>query len=381
MRFAVGCALMLTLGAGSVRAAEPSASDGCRGPSIVLDPPLSHRRSWRAAAGDTRKRVAELSDVDACTELEVEQADGAVHVRASAADGRSVVRELSGPAELEPTVVALLVLPPADRTEDFATSTDGSEHAASVVAASAAKPDQEHAAALPPKPSATPASAPTPASARDHRDDPARLGGASAGAGTHGFEVALAGSGRAAGYLLGAGASTLVDWRFGGWLVGATAHAEQATGPSNVAGRFSAVRSASLGALFGRRLIARPFYLDAAVELPIVTVSTSEWTSTQTVTTPVPGETEPGEVGEDSGDSSSTTSSTRTSNQATPPSVDLRAGGLLRGVVPFAGRFGAMLAADAEHSLGILRMPQVSGQPAPLGWNFGVSLGLFWSTR
>lgn len=375
MRFAVGSALMLMLGAGSVRAAEPSASDACRGPNIVLDPPLSHHRSWRAAAGDTKKRVAELTDVDACTELEVEQADGTVHVRASAADGRSVVRELSGPSELEPTVVALLVLPPSARGEDFETNADGSEHAAAVTAANAAKAKPEEAAA----PVRTPS--PTRASARDQREQTATLGAANGTASARGFEAALAGSGRGAGYLFGAGVSAAFDWRFGGWLLGATAHAEQAKGPSDVAGRFSTVRSASLGALFGRRLVARPFYLDAIAELPIVAVSSNEWTSEKTVTTPVSGENEAGEVGDDSDDVTGATSATQSSTQATPPSVDLRAGAMLRGVVPFAGRFGAMLAVDAEHSLGILKVPAPSGQPAPLGWNFGVSLGLFWSQR
>jgi hypothetical protein len=373
MRVAVGCALMLTLAGARARAEEPSPGIACQGPRLVLEPPLSHRRSWRTAAGDTRKRVAELSDIDACTELEVAQSDGAVHVRASVADGRSVVRELSGPAELEPTVVALLVLPPPERADTTDTRLDGSEPAAAVATASVAKPDQETAAVLPPKPSAKPPSTAV------RRDETASLGAPSGREPTRGFELGLAGSGRTAGYLVGAGASTLVDWRLGRWLLGATAHAEQVTGPSSV-GRYSAVRSASVGALFGRRLVARPFYLDAALELPIVAVSTSQWTSEKTVVTTLPGENEPGEAG-DSEDGPRTSSSTQPSKQTAPPSADLRAGALVRGVVPFAGRFGATLAGDVEHSLGLLRSNQVSGQPAPLGWNFGLSLGIFWSSR
>jgi hypothetical protein len=380
MRFAAGWALMLTLGAGSARAAEPSASESCRGPNIVLEPPLSHHRSWRAAAGDTRRRVAELTDVDTCTELDVEQADGAVHVRASVADGRSVVRELSGPSELEPTVVALLVLPPVDRTEAPGAGTENADASAAVAAASAANPSVVPAPVKPP--AAKPTSVTSAHDQRDQAEGARTLAGSQA---PRAFELTLAGSGRAAGYLTGPGASALIDWRFGRWLFGANVHAEQATGPST-AGRFSAVRTASIGAWFGRRLVARPFYLDAGLELPIVAVSVNQWTSQETVTTPVTtgtGSDDAGEVGESDDPTSmtTTTSSTRTSTQTTPPSADLRAGALLRGVVPFAGGFGAMLAADAEHSLGLLKPPKLTGQPAPLGWNFGLSLGVFWSTR
>lgn len=372
---------MLTLGAENARAAEPPASDSCRGPNIVLEPPLSHHRSWRTAAGDTRRRVAELTDVDACTELDVEQAGGAVHVRASVADGRSVVRELSGPSELEPTVVALLVLPPVDRPEDPGAGTESADVAAAVAAASAAKPSVAPAPAKPPV--ARPASGARSPGQRDQAEGVRTLAGSEA---PRGFELTLAGSGRAAGYLTGPGASALIDWRFGRWLLGANIHAEQVTGPST-AGRFSAVRTASLGAWFGRRLVARPFYLDAGLKLPIIAVSVSQWTSQETVTTPGTTGTESDDAGEAGGESddptstTTTTSSTRTSTHTTTPSADLRAGGLLRGVVPFAGRFGAMLSAEAEHSLGIVKPPSASGQPAPLGWNFGVSLGVFWSTR
>lgn len=359
---------MLTLGAETVRAATPRSSDDCRGPSIVLEPALSHRRSWREAAGDTQKRVAELVDVDTCTRLDVEQAGGAVHVRASAADGRSVVRDLAGPAELEPTVVALLVLPPAPRGDALDPTGDGDARKRSEDAGKA------------PATKSTPAKAETPknrpAPSDSARDQTVTLGTTNGRERTRGFELALSGSGRAAGYLFGPGVSAVIDWQFGRWLLGATVHGEQVSGSSSSATRYSSARSASLGALFGRRLVARPFLLDAAVELPVVAVGAAQWTSQQTVTQPIT-ENEPGEVGTE--DDAQTTSTTRTRTQATPPTADLRAGALVRGVVPFAGRFGATLSADAEHSLGLLKPPTASGQPASLGWNVGISLGLFWS--
>ena len=369
MRVAVACALMLTLGPEAARAATPRASGDCRGPSIVLEPSLSQHRSWREAAGDTQRRVAELVDVDTCTRLDVEQAGGAVHVRASAADGRSVVRDLAGPSELEPTVVALLVLPPLERSDAHAAPEDkpGGEGADDAGKAPAQK-------SKPAKPEAPKTQATASAGARDQT---ATLGTTNGRERTRGVELALGGSGRAAGYLLGPGVSAVVDWQFGRWLVGATTHAEQVSGPSSTAGRYSLARSASLGALFGRRLVARPFFLDAAVELPIIAVGSGQWTSTETVTQPSTSD-DAGETGSDDG-TTSATSTTRTQKHTTPPTADLRAGALVRGVVPFAGRFGATLSADAEHSLGLLKPPAVSGQPASLGWNVGVSLGLFWS--
>jgi hypothetical protein len=370
MRVAVACALMLTLGAESARAATPRSGDDCRGPSIVLEPALSHRRSWREAAGDTQKRVAELVDVDACTRLDVEQAGGAVRVRASAADGRSVVRDLSGPSELEPTVVALLVLPPVERGDALGAPGDDDARDSSANDAKARAPKGKQAQPEAPKTQPVPAAS--------GRDQPAvALGTTNHDAErTRGFELALGGSGRAAGYLFGPGVSAIVDWQFGRWLLGATVHGEQVSGSSASPSHYSAARSASLGALFGRRLVARPFLLDAAVELPIVAVGAAKWTSQQAVTQPVT-ENEPGEVGTD--DDAQTASTTRTQTQSTPLTADLRAGALVRGVVPFAGRFGATLSADAEHSLGLLKPAVVSGQPASLGWNVGVSLGLFWS--
>jgi hypothetical protein len=384
MRLAVGCALMLTLAAESARATPPP-SDGCSGPSIVLEPPLSHRRPWREAAGDTEKRVAELTDVDACARLEVEQKAGAVHVRALAADGRSVVRDLSDPSELEPTVVALLVLPPSARSD--LGDADDSETATTEAVVSAAKTKQATVQTSAQVKPVVPEPKPTLALAANNGRDTttASLGSASGRERTRGVEVMLAGSGRAAGYLMGPGASALVDWQLGRWLLGATAHAEQVTGPSNAAGRFSALRSASLGAIFGRRLVARPFYLDAAIEAPVLAVTTSQWTSQNVVTQPgttVPGESDDAGQTESGSDDTTTTpptSTTQTRTQNTPPSLDLRAGALVRTVVPLAGRFGALLQGDAEHSLGLIKQPKVSGQPAPLGWNFGVSLGVFWS--
>jgi hypothetical protein len=357
---------MLTLVAEGAGAGTPRAGDDCHGPSIVLEPSLSHRRSWREAAGDTQKRVAELTDVDACTRLEVEQTGGAVHVRASAADGRSVVRDLAGPAELEPTVVALLVLPPVEHDDTRAAPRDADGREDSRAAGKTPAPKNE--------PARGEASKNQPLPSAGARDQTATLAATNGGERTRGVELALAGSGRAAGYLFGAGVSAVVDWQFGRWLLGATVHAEQVSGSSSSSSRYSAARSASVGALFGRRLVARPFLLDAALELPIVAVGAAKWTSEQSVTQPAP-ENEPGEVGSD--DDTQVTTPAQTRN--TPPTADLRAGALVRGVVPFAGRFGATLSADAEHSLGLVKPPTVSGQPASLGWNVGVSLGLFWS--
>src|SRR5512146_2721596 len=146
MRLATGLALMLTLLTGGARAQSAPAAERCVGPSIVLQPPLDQRRSWTRAAGATRRRVAELSDVDACTRLEIEATDDSVQVRASAADGRTVVRQVSKPSELEGTVVALLVLPPAERAEPL----EGSNPAGSKAEA-------------PPAAAPKPQTAPTPA--------------------------------------------------------------------------------------------------------------------------------------------------------------------------------------------------------------------------
>jgi len=340
------------------------------GPSIVLEPPLDHRRSWTRAAGDTRRRIAELTDVDACTRLEIEAVVDDVQVRASAADGRTVVRAVSKPSELEATVVALLVLPPAEREQESTARAQSGETKAA---------DASTAPTATPKPPVVPLSAkplPRKPETPDDRDRGARLPNAGTDGGAHAFELALGGSGRSTGYLFGPGLSGVVDWNLSGWLLGAGVHAEEVSGPSGASGRFSAEHSASIGALFGRRLVTRPFFVDVALEAPVLALRTSRWTSQALVT--VPGQSESDDAsGTDTDDVLSTSTSSRA--QATAPNLDLRAGGLLRAGVPFAGRFGATLALDGERSLGLLRATSAAGEPAALVWNYGLSLGLFWS--
>jgi hypothetical protein len=364
MRIVLSVAVLVTFGTGTARADEPRprvSQAACSGPSIELEPPLSQRRSWQQAVGDTRKRMTELEYVDACAHLEVQQTGHAARVRASAADGRSVVRDLTGPSELEPIVVALLVLPPDDWSSAY-------EQPAKDEASTTTGP------AVPPRAPAT-----KPAPRREQKDETE----SSAQLGTHGsrgssVELALAPAGRSAGYLTGPGAGAIVDWVVTGWLVGATVHGEQLSSGSSDAQHFSAERTASLGFLFGRRLVARPFYLDVALEAPVLAVRTSKWTSKQSETS-AEHESEPGELEPGSDDAGAQQPDSVGREHATPPNADLRAGLLVRGVVPLTGHFGATLGADAERSLGVLSNTGAASQPAPLDWNFGLSLGLFWS--
>lgn len=363
---------MLTAVAGNAHGQGAPNADRCTGPSLVLAPSLSHRWSWTKAAGDARRRVAELSDVDVCMRLEVEATRESVHVRASAADGRSVVREVTKPSELEATVVALLVLPPAAGDE-----TIDAEPPSADAKASPAAPKTVASPAPNRPPLVARARTRTPASRERELPDQAERGArlAADSAEHHAFELALAGSGRSTGYLFGPGVSAVADWDLGGWLVGGTAHGEQAAGPSAVAGRFSLERNASVGGLIGRRLLRRPLLLDVALEVPVLAFHSSRWTSRSVTSAGSSDSDDLGGVDDD--DSAQTVSSVRT--QTTPPNLDLRVGGFARAIVPFTGHFGAALAADAERSAGLLPSTSAAGQPASLAWNFGVSLGLFWS--
>lgn len=224
------------------------------------------------------------------------------------------------------------------------------------------------------KPTLAPPAAKTPArkaETPDERDHGAHL--AAEAAGGHSVELALSGSARSTGYLFGPGVSAVVDWDLGGWLLGGLAHAEEASGPTGAAGRFYSERNASIGALFGRRLVRRPFLVDVALEAPVFALHTSRWTSHVVATSPAESESD------DLPSQSDDDAVLQTRTQATPTTFDLRAGGFVRAVVPFAGHFGATLAADGERSLNLLRTAASSGQPASLAWNFGLSLGLFWS--
>lgn len=357
MRVAAGCCAVV-ISAAAVARAEPQPE--CAGPKLVLEPPLSHRRAWSEAASGTRQRVDQLTDVDACTRLEVEQTGHTVQVKASAADGRSVVRDLAGPSELEPTVVALLVLPPhRERDDDLA----------SVVPHEKPPPS----AARQPKPAVPAAKATTPISPGDQGVTPV-------GAGTKNYarrslEIALGGSARSASYLFGPGASLLVNARLDGWLLGGMAHAEQTSASTSSPSRFSTERSASFGLVLGRRLVTAPFYLDVALEAPILAVTTSEWTS-ETVEgqSAEPGEFEPGS------DDQLETPHTVSTQKVVAPHADLRAGGLVRAVLPLGAGFGAFSQVDVEHTLGLVDQPSGENQPRVVAFSAGVSLGLFWGS-
>jgi len=368
MRFAMGSWLVV-MSTTSLTLAEPS-STPCSGPKLVLEPPLSHRRQWSKAAGEARRRVAELQDVDACTRIEVEQTSDSVRVRAEAADGRSVVRELSEPDELEATVVALLVLPPAGTGPTEATPSSTTPEAAKPASAPA-KP----AAARPPAPSVNPAA---------DRGTAAATGALPGASPQRSFEMALGGSARASSYLVGPGITARLDWQLSGWLFGGLMHAEQMQA-STAAGRYQRERSAAAGFTFGRRLVRGPFYVDVLLEAPIFALRSSTYTiPVQQSSTPPSDDgtqTEPGETGEPSDDGPTSTTQTADQTKAVPIYGDLRAGAALRTVVPFKGSFAMFAELDAEHTLGILKAPSANGQPSAIGWCAGLSLGLFWGTH
>lgn len=352
--------MVLTTAASIARAEPPR---GCSGPELVLDPPLSHRRTWSNAASDARRRVAELVDVDACARLEVEQVPGTVQVRAESADGRAVVRELSGPGELEATVVALLVLPP---TTDAEPTRAGPE----------SKPAASPKAPPPPKPDPTTASA----DSRADADATSTPRSSTTTPNAHAWEIALGGGVRTAPGLLGPGVAAVVNATLGDWLIGGLLRADQ-TQATPAVGHFSLERSAALGFVFGRRLLRKPFFLDVALQAPVLTVSTSKWLAeTQhaaEVATPEAGDDDFGS--DDSSSSSETTTSTET--RVVPLHADVRAGGFVRAVAPITGAIGMFVEVDGEHTLGIVNPPSTTGQPALGQWTAGASLGLFWSSR
>lgn len=344
----------------------------CEGPSLVLEKPLDAKRSWAVAAGSTRRRFAELPDVDACTRVEVLEEDKRVRVRASAADGRSVVRELSGPRELESTVVALLVLPPSARSEapevgpveplDPPPPRSDEPLPGSVAAKSAG--------------TTTPRTAATPAPSVDDRSV-FRTRAGTALLSAHGFDLGVGASGRSAGSLVGGGAQATIDWRVAGWLLGATARAEQITSTAPRPGQVSAQRSATLGAVFGRRFVTRPFALDVAALAPALSLRTSKWTSENTVSGSK-DEIEPDEIEPDD-DALEHAPRSVSREQATPVRADLEVGALVRGVVPLSTNFGAFLAVDAERTLLTWPAKGPSGEPRPSVWQAGVALGVLWS--
>jgi len=164
------------------------------------------------------------------------------------------------------------------------------------------------------------------------------------------------------------------------WLFGAVVHGEQvSTTPGT--NRFSMERSASLGALFGRRLTSSPLYLDVALVAPVLVVRTSEWVQTSATSTPGEPESEPGENERGSDDPvSAPTATTVSKTKVVAPYADLRAGAMLRAVWPFSGKLGAVAALDFEHTLGVLPTPKISGQPVPVAFSVGLTLGIFWSS-
>lgn len=354
---AAGCCAVV-ISAAAVARAEPPPH--CSGPKLVLEPPLSHRRAWSEAAIGARRRVDQLTDVDTCTRLQVEQTGDAVKVKARAADGRSVERDLAGPSELEPTVVALLVLPPHGEHDD---------DLASVLPRDKPPPPTTPE----PKPAAPAPKAAAASTAGDRGVTPANASTKSYA--RRSLEIALGGSARSASYLLGPGASLLVNARLDGWLLGGMAHAEQTSSSTSSPGRFSTERSASFGFVFGRRFVTTPFYLDVALEAPVLAVTTSEWTA-ETVEgeSEEPGEFEPGS------DDQLEAPRTVSTHKVVAPHTDLRAGGLIRAVVPIGAGFGAFSQVDVEHTLGLIEQPSSENQPQVIGFTAGVSLGVFWGS-
>lgn len=354
-------------------AAHAETLGACDGPHIHLDGSLAHAARWSLAARSAESRVTVLPDVDECAVLDVSQRAGKTLVHARAGDGRATERQLSGPDELEPTAIALLVLPPPLGADDRAPPAPAAKppEASRVAVAEERAPP---AAARPARPPEAPASlanersSAAPAVARAQRS-------------SHAFDLAAGARAEALGQVRGPGAEVAFTFARSGWLFGAGLAFHHLTGTS---GKVSARTGAKLAPLFGRRLSFGRLDLDFLLEAPALSFESNEWSETSsTPQMPVvegdePGETEE-DAAEDDDDFETPTSGPVTSQSSlVESSLDLSAGVGLRASVPLAGPLRAYGAVNGEYAL---RRWPLGAEAIPVlpAFGFGVSVGVLWS--
>jgi hypothetical protein len=68
---------------------------------------------WMRALTTMQRALESRVDVDRCAELDVTAQPGGARIVATLADGRVAIREIADAADLDPTVLALLLVPPA----------------------------------------------------------------------------------------------------------------------------------------------------------------------------------------------------------------------------------------------------------------------------
>ncbi len=331
----------VTLLASSARAQQRSGGQTCQGPKLVLDAALGRDVEWVEAAAKARQSIADLSDVDACTLLEVRNTKRSATLRVLSSDGRSAVRTLADSSELGPTVVALLALPPANASES----------------AALAEPQAEPAAELDDR------------GAETQSVFPADEAG--------GVDLALGPSGRMAGGLAGVGANALLDWNLSNWLLGVSLGGAQLDDRSSSMPRLSRQRSLALGAVVGRRLYGLGVTWDVGLEVPLLAIEQNRWSSE----TPVVGSHSDDDGGEeaDGDDASPVTGTTPVETFATY--ADLRAGALLRASLPFRDSLSVFLALDAQRSLRRWggRQTDIARAVPPPDYSAGLTIGCLWS--
>ncbi len=224
----VAAAVTMTANAG--RASE------CSGPEIEADAAV--KTKWPDAVADLRAHVATLQDVDRCARIDLLDAGAEVIVVVSLADGRTTLRRVTHADELPSVVEALLVLPPADKSD------------APIV------PDK-----APPPNDSAPTTPPAPA--------------ASALPPERGFiEVGVGGAGRALGrpFFLGLGLTGFAQMHLGSWLLDVRARIDMADLP--VGGTETpddyAMRSLGIGVGAGRRMHAGVIDVDVLLGLSLL---------------------------------------------------------------------------------------------------------------
>jgi hypothetical protein len=106
---------MLVIGLGLLVAPRAASADHARCALDVHGHELPAR--WARAVAAIQRALADRDDVDRCAEIDVTVQPGGARIVAALPDGRIAVREVAGPDELEPTLLALLLVPPAAARE------------------------------------------------------------------------------------------------------------------------------------------------------------------------------------------------------------------------------------------------------------------------
>lgn len=242
---AVGSLIGLCLG--MVAAAAPAARADCA-PVIRAD---ALRGPWASAVAALRRALAERDDVDRCVELILRPDARGVRVTARLAGGGDATRLIESPDDLGPTILALLLIPPAPPP---------------------APPPPLPAVAAPAAPVALPPVEPAPAPEPPAVERLERVIPAPISAATSRFEIGMAASARWQ-QRLEIGAGGFADISLGPWLVGANGRwgkeaGDQVTPAERLAGaggtRVSyTARSLELGVELGRRFAVGPVELSA----------------------------------------------------------------------------------------------------------------------